>query len=143
MGTVYKYGRECEYVSRTLSEGKIQYERLWTWSWGEYLDLGYKEGQGDRQKLLTETLHTLHSLRRYYLGHEIEGNVRMAVYVQPVKWEYNEFWLENLREGTTQKARKKMAITLKLIWGDWKIRGFHGGDYEECCLLECYSVWFL
>jgi hypothetical protein len=24
-----------------------------------------------------------------------------------------------------------------------KIWGFHGGDYEECCLLGCYAVWFL
>jgi hypothetical protein len=24
-----------------------------------------------------------------------------------------------------------------------KILGFHGGDYEECCLLGCYAVWLL
>jgi hypothetical protein len=24
-----------------------------------------------------------------------------------------------------------------------KIWGFHGGDYEEWCLLGCYAVWFL
>jgi hypothetical protein len=24
-----------------------------------------------------------------------------------------------------------------------KIWGFHGGDYEELCLLGCYAVWFL
>jgi hypothetical protein len=24
-----------------------------------------------------------------------------------------------------------------------KIRGFHGGDYEEWCLLGCYAVWLL
>jgi hypothetical protein len=23
----------------------------------------------------------------------------------------------------------------------WKIWGFHGGDYEERCLLGCYAVW--
>jgi hypothetical protein len=23
----------------------------------------------------------------------------------------------------------------------WKIWDFHGGDYEEWCLLECYVVW--
>jgi hypothetical protein len=22
-----------------------------------------------------------------------------------------------------------------------KISGFHGGEYEECCLLLCYEVW--
>jgi hypothetical protein len=26
---------------------------------------------------------------------------------------------------------------------DFKIWGFHGGDYEEWRLLECYAVWFL
>jgi hypothetical protein len=25
----------------------------------------------------------------------------------------------------------------------FKIGGFHGGDYEEWCLLGCYAVWFL
>jgi hypothetical protein len=24
-----------------------------------------------------------------------------------------------------------------------KIRGFHGSDYEEWCLLGCYAVWLL
>jgi hypothetical protein len=24
-----------------------------------------------------------------------------------------------------------------------KIRGFHCGGYEECCLLGCYVVWLL
>jgi hypothetical protein len=24
-----------------------------------------------------------------------------------------------------------------------KIRGYHGGDYEECRLLGCYVVWLL
>jgi hypothetical protein len=24
-----------------------------------------------------------------------------------------------------------------------KILGFHGGDYEEWCLLGCYTVWLL
>jgi hypothetical protein len=24
-----------------------------------------------------------------------------------------------------------------------KIFGFHGGDYEEWCLLGCYAMWFL
>jgi hypothetical protein len=24
-----------------------------------------------------------------------------------------------------------------------KICGFHGGDYEECCLLGCCAVWLL
>jgi hypothetical protein len=24
-----------------------------------------------------------------------------------------------------------------------KIWGFHGGDYEEWCLLGCYAVWLL
>jgi hypothetical protein len=24
-----------------------------------------------------------------------------------------------------------------------KIWGFHGGDYEEWCLLGCYTVWLL
>jgi hypothetical protein len=24
-----------------------------------------------------------------------------------------------------------------------KICGFHGGDYEEWCLLGCYAVWLL
>jgi hypothetical protein len=27
--------------------------------------------------------------------------------------------------------------------GRWKIWGFHGGDYEEWCLLGCYAMWFL
>jgi hypothetical protein len=26
---------------------------------------------------------------------------------------------------------------------DCKIWGFHGGDYEEWCLLGCYDVWLL
>jgi hypothetical protein len=25
----------------------------------------------------------------------------------------------------------------------FKIWGFHGGDYEEWCLLGCYAVWLL
>jgi hypothetical protein len=24
-----------------------------------------------------------------------------------------------------------------------KLRGFHGGDYEEWCVLGCYAVWLL
>jgi hypothetical protein len=24
-----------------------------------------------------------------------------------------------------------------------KVGGFHGGDYEEWCLLGCYAVWLL
>jgi hypothetical protein len=27
--------------------------------------------------------------------------------------------------------------------GTGKIRGFHGGDYEEWCLLGCYALWLL
>jgi hypothetical protein len=27
--------------------------------------------------------------------------------------------------------------------GRCKIWGFHGGDYEEWCLLGCYAVWLL
>jgi hypothetical protein len=26
---------------------------------------------------------------------------------------------------------------------EYKIWGFHGGDYEEWCLLGCYAVWLL
>jgi hypothetical protein len=29
------------------------------------------------------------------------------------------------------------------IWDICKIWGFHGGDYEEWCLLGCYAVWLL
>jgi hypothetical protein len=28
------------------------------------------------------------------------------------------------------------------LYSECKIWGFHGGDYEEWCLLGCYAVWF-
>jgi hypothetical protein len=36
----------------------------------------------------------------------------------------------------TNKQRNKLR-------GLYKIWGFHGGDYEEWCLLGCYAVWLL
>jgi hypothetical protein len=32
---------------------------------------------------------------------------------------------------------------LRPITNSFKIWGFHGGDYEEWCLLGCYAVWLL
>jgi hypothetical protein len=34
-----------------------------------------------------------------------------------------------------------LAGVAKLLF--CKILGFHGGDYEEWCLLGCYAVWLL
>jgi hypothetical protein len=33
--------------------------------------------------------------------------------------------------------------TAKIWYESCKILGFHGGDYEEWCLLGCYAVWLL
>jgi hypothetical protein len=40
------------------------------------------------------------------------------------------FW-EALSPDVTGEIKKKTS----------KISGFHGGDYEEWCLLGCYAVW--
>jgi hypothetical protein len=51
-------------------------------------------------------------------------------------------------------ARKIVSIALsmwlqfsdfwcEILWTRCKIWGFHGGDYEEWCLLGCYVVWLL
>jgi hypothetical protein len=36
--------------------------------------------------------------------------------------------------------RKNLQSNIIIIC---KIRGFHGGDYKEWCLLVCYAVWLL
>jgi hypothetical protein len=32
---------------------------------------------------------------------------------------------------------------VKYALGFYKILGFHGGDYEELCVLGCYVAWLL
>jgi hypothetical protein len=60
----------------------------------------------------------------------------------------------NVRKWKIKKCKKvKWSILMlnSIIWDKlkWeqqalcKIWGFHGGDYEECCLLGCYAVWLL
>jgi hypothetical protein len=38
---------------------------------------------------------------------------------------------------------KNSVMSFKLNTALCKILVFHGGDYEECCLLGCYTVWLL
>jgi hypothetical protein len=42
---------------------------------------------------------------------------------------------------TVESSTRKLQSTVNKK--NWKIWGFHGGDYEEWCLLGCYAVWFL
>jgi hypothetical protein len=36
-----------------------------------------------------------------------------------------------------------VPLELAMLTTMCKILGFHGGDYEEWCLLGCYAVWLL
>jgi hypothetical protein len=47
-----------------------------------------------------------------------------------------------LTSVVSKQMERFLASYLKEIW-DKKIWGFHGGDYEEWCLLGCYAVWLL
>jgi hypothetical protein len=53
-----------------------------------------------------------------------------------------------LREGRLPNvsyvgvSHKLLEISIEKV-GVCKISGFHGGDYEEWCLLGCYAVWLL
>jgi hypothetical protein len=55
---------------------------------------------------------------------------------------YSEFlmWLENWRllNHVLSPWNKRLSE-----WVGCKIWGFHSGDYEEWCLLGCYTVWRL
>jgi hypothetical protein len=42
-----------------------------------------------------------------------------------------------------KNIRSIKEIPLKTVDFPCKIWGFHGGDYEEWCLLGCYVVWLL
>jgi uncharacterized membrane protein YGL010W len=41
-----------------------------------------------------------------------------------------------------QGVHRLYNLQCKLFVTCW-IWGFHGGEYEECRLLECYSMWLL
>jgi hypothetical protein len=41
------------------------------------------------------------------------------------------------------KERIATRATVATYLLSCKIWGFHGGDYEEWCLLGCYAVWLL
>jgi hypothetical protein len=38
---------------------------------------------------------------------------------------------------------KSLQGSLYILCEGCKILGFHGADYEECCLLGCYTIWLL
>jgi hypothetical protein len=44
----------------------------------------------------------------------------------------NSAW-ESIRENNKISTKESLC----------KIWGFHGGDYEEWCLLGCYAMWLL
>jgi hypothetical protein len=46
---------------------------------------------------------------------------------------------DKLRDSTLIRPR---SLPVKQ-WLCRKIWGFHGGDFEEWCLLGCYAVWLL
>jgi hypothetical protein len=60
-------------------------------------------------------------------------------------------WKERERErekGAKQLKRGEMkGMKNSFVYVNMKkkcnISGFHGGDYEEWCLLGCYAVWLL
>jgi hypothetical protein len=43
----------------------------------------------------------------------------------------------------TYSALYALCRAFVIMWLMCKIWGFHGGDWEELCLLECYAVWLL
>jgi hypothetical protein len=48
----------------------------------------------------------------------------------------------NLKKHATFRLQHSEE-TNNLHTGNCKMWGFHGGDYEELCLLGCYAVWLL
>jgi hypothetical protein len=52
-----------------------------------------------------------------------------------------------LIRGTRRNVPGEGILYLVGSWRNYKatckIWGFHGGDYEEWCLLGCYAVWLL
>jgi hypothetical protein len=58
------------------------------------------------------------------------SNKSQVIYFQRSKFEQRISDCRNTK-GNRKQTRK------------CKICGFHGGDYEERCLLECYAMWLL
>jgi hypothetical protein len=48
--------------------------------------------------------------------------------------------LEELKVMNAQLSTVGIGIRKTTPWLIW---GFHGGDYEEWCLLGCYAEWFI
>jgi hypothetical protein len=63
-------------------------------------------------------------------------------------WHKQYFWVRS--EVFTAVTMKNAVFWDVMLCGfckdrrfRYKIWGFHGGDYEELCLLGCYAVWLL
>jgi hypothetical protein len=53
-------------------------------------------------------------------------------------------WMGNKADMDDVKKWKLLTLPeLEQRFLHFKIRGFHGGDYEEWCLLGCCAVWLL
>jgi hypothetical protein len=65
----------------------------------------------------------------------------------PWRWERyvpsKSRFLQEPHDVTSQKAAFFKRLSESTHLTQCKIWGFHGGDYEEWCLLGCYAVWLL
>jgi hypothetical protein len=67
----------------------------------------------------------------------------IILYSINILWHVNPLLEDNseISKYTADVATRRPVNRNRGING--KILGFHGGDYEEWCLLGCYAVWLL
>jgi hypothetical protein len=84
-------------------------------------------------------------LKRFHLKTERETRLptpeqifaKLGIYVMPYELNSRRNYISAIIRNSKNSANHILKVlTLKIL-------GFHGGDYEEWCLLGCYAVWLL
>jgi hypothetical protein len=63
-----------------------------------------------------------------------------AIYWHPISFSINVMQFQG---ESNMKYHLNEIISVVNLISYAKIWGFHGGDYEEWCLLGCYAMWLL
>jgi hypothetical protein len=78
------------------------------------------------------------------LDYEKENSTITYVVMNEMRQNRCELWIDRDTSGNGEVLSRNNEIgkTAKIL-NLCKIWGFHGGDYEERCLLGCYAAWLL